>query len=251
MSCTTRPRTQAARCRRLSGKRRRRRHTRPFPGGLLRWDRPPPSPSVRPCTGRSGTPLGCAHAEESPAGSAGAGSIGAAGTFWCPSFCGRGMSGLMPAPSMRVHDPSGVATHSVALWSAGHSRLRSARVVMALLVAPPTAGLRPFSPGVCAIYPARRRRRPGYHPADEPCRQQHAVAAVDGRHRGRIDRPRRRRTPALRPVAGFYAASNGPGRMSWIIAQSMHRDDRKPPPETVRTALRRLLVRFLEWASRR
>jgi hypothetical protein len=44
------------------------------------------------------------------------------------------MSGLMPAPTMRVHDPSGVATHGFALWSAGHSRFRSARVVTALLV---------------------------------------------------------------------------------------------------------------------
>src|SRR5580658_9284402 len=54
-----------------------------------------------------------------------------AGTFWGPSFCGRGMSGLTPAPTKRVHDPSGVATHGVALWSAGQSRFRSARVVIA------------------------------------------------------------------------------------------------------------------------
>jgi hypothetical protein len=45
-----------------------------------------------------------------------------------------GTSGLTPAPVARVHDPSGVATHGVALWSAGHSRFRSARVVTALLV---------------------------------------------------------------------------------------------------------------------
>jgi hypothetical protein len=31
------------------------------------------------------------------------------------------MSGLTSAPTMRVHDPSGVATHGVALWSAGES----------------------------------------------------------------------------------------------------------------------------------
>jgi hypothetical protein len=47
---------------------------------------------------------------------------------------GSGMSGLTPAPTMRVHDPSGVATHGVALGSAGQSAFRSARVVMALLV---------------------------------------------------------------------------------------------------------------------
>ena len=34
----------------------------------------------------------------------------------------------------RVHDPSRVATHGVALWSAGQSKFRSARVVIALLV---------------------------------------------------------------------------------------------------------------------
>jgi hypothetical protein len=45
-----------------------------------------------------------------------------------------GMSGLTPAPAMRVHDPSGVATHGVASWSAGDTRFRSATVVMALIV---------------------------------------------------------------------------------------------------------------------
>jgi hypothetical protein len=45
------------------------------------------------------------------------------------------MSGLTPAPTKRVHDPSRVATHGVALWSAGDSPFRSARIVMALLVA--------------------------------------------------------------------------------------------------------------------
>jgi hypothetical protein len=44
------------------------------------------------------------------------------------------MSGLTPAPTKRVHDPSRVATHGVALWSAGDSPFRSARIVMALLV---------------------------------------------------------------------------------------------------------------------
>jgi hypothetical protein len=57
-----------------------------------------------------------------------------AGTFWRPTFCGRGMSGLTPAPTRRVHAPSGVATHGVPWWSAGQSRFRSARVVIALLV---------------------------------------------------------------------------------------------------------------------
>ena len=40
--------------------------------------------------------------------------------------------GLTPAPTKRVHDPSGVATHGVALGSAGDSPFRSARVVMML-----------------------------------------------------------------------------------------------------------------------
>jgi hypothetical protein len=44
------------------------------------------------------------------------------------------MSGLTPAPAKRVHDPSLVATHGVALWSAGDSPFRSVRIVMALLV---------------------------------------------------------------------------------------------------------------------
>ena len=37
------------------------------------------------------------------------------------------MSGLTPAPTKRVNDPSGVATHGVALWSAGQNLFRSAR----------------------------------------------------------------------------------------------------------------------------
>ena len=37
------------------------------------------------------------------------------------------MSGLTPAPTMRVHDPSGVATHGVALRSAGESKFRYVR----------------------------------------------------------------------------------------------------------------------------
>ena len=40
---------------------------------------------------------------------------------------GGGMSRLTPAPTKRVHDPSGVATHGIALWSAGESKFRSAR----------------------------------------------------------------------------------------------------------------------------
>jgi hypothetical protein len=44
------------------------------------------------------------------------------------------MSGLTPAPTKRIHDPSRVATHGVALWSAGDEPFRSARIVMALLV---------------------------------------------------------------------------------------------------------------------
>ena len=36
--------------------------------------------------------------------------------------------GLMPAPTTRVHDPSGVGTHGEALASAGQSAFRSERV---------------------------------------------------------------------------------------------------------------------------
>jgi hypothetical protein len=56
-----------------------------------------------------------------------------AGAFRRASLEGA-MSGLTPAPTKRVHDPSRVATHGVALWSAGDSPFRSARIVMALLV---------------------------------------------------------------------------------------------------------------------
>jgi hypothetical protein len=56
-----------------------------------------------------------------------------AGAFRRASLEGA-MFGLAPAPTKRVHDPSRVATHGVALWSAGDSQLRSARIVMALLV---------------------------------------------------------------------------------------------------------------------
>jgi hypothetical protein len=38
------------------------------------------------------------------------------------------MSRLTPAPTMRVHDPSGVATHGEALASAGQSAFRFERV---------------------------------------------------------------------------------------------------------------------------
>jgi hypothetical protein len=56
-----------------------------------------------------------------------------AGALRRPSLEGA-MSGLTPAPINRVHDPSGVAAHGVALWSAGQNKFRSARIVMALLV---------------------------------------------------------------------------------------------------------------------
>jgi hypothetical protein len=56
-----------------------------------------------------------------------------AGAFRRASLEGA-MFGLTPAPTKRVHDPSRVATHGVALWSAGDSPFRSARIVMALLV---------------------------------------------------------------------------------------------------------------------
>jgi hypothetical protein len=56
-----------------------------------------------------------------------------AGAFRRASLEGA-MSGLTPAPTKRVHDPSRVATHGVALASAGDTPFRSARIVMALLV---------------------------------------------------------------------------------------------------------------------
>jgi hypothetical protein len=55
------------------------------------------------------------------------GSIGPAARSGAPLFAGRGMSGLTPAPTMRVHDPSGVVTHGVALRSAGESKFRYMR----------------------------------------------------------------------------------------------------------------------------
>jgi hypothetical protein len=59
------------------------------------------------------------------------GSVGTARSG-VPFFAGRGMSGLTPAPTKRVHDPSGVATHGVPLWSAGDSPFRSTRVMLCL-----------------------------------------------------------------------------------------------------------------------
>jgi hypothetical protein len=56
-----------------------------------------------------------------------------AGAFRRASLEGA-MFGLTPAPTNRVHVPSGVATHGVALASAGDSPFRSGRIVMALLV---------------------------------------------------------------------------------------------------------------------
>jgi hypothetical protein len=53
------------------------------------------------------------------------------GRVTTPSWDG-GMSALTPAPTKRVHDPSGVATHGVALASAGDSPFRSARVMLCL-----------------------------------------------------------------------------------------------------------------------
>jgi hypothetical protein len=55
--------------------------------------------------------------------------IFSAGAFRRLSLVGR-MSGLTPAPTKRVHDPSGVATHDVALGSAGQIAFRSESVVM-------------------------------------------------------------------------------------------------------------------------
>ena len=61
--------------------------------------------------------------------------IFSAGAFRRLSLDG-GMSGLTPAPTKRVHDPSGVATHGVALGSAGQSAFRSERVVMCFAADP-------------------------------------------------------------------------------------------------------------------
>jgi hypothetical protein len=61
------------------------------------------------------------------------------------------MSGLTPAPTKRVHDPSGVATHGEALWSAGDSPFRSARVLLCLYHVLRLIPLRPglaHAPGV-------------------------------------------------------------------------------------------------------
>jgi hypothetical protein len=94
-----------------------------------------------------------------------------AGAFRRASLEGA-MSGLTPAPTKRVHDPSRVATHGVALWSAGDSPFRSARVVMALLVpclAATVAGRNRLkhAPARRLRLPERRaygRRRPPTHP---------------------------------------------------------------------------------------
>jgi hypothetical protein len=75
------------------------------------------------------------------------------------------MFGLTAAPTKRVHDPSRVATHGVALWSAGDSPFRSARIVMPLLVSRLAADPRFARPRPCAL---------GV-PGNE--RQQHADAA--------------------------------------------------------------------------
>jgi hypothetical protein len=42
------------------------------------------------------------------------------------------MSGLMPTPTIRVHDPSGVATHAVPFRSGGQSPFRAAMVSASL-----------------------------------------------------------------------------------------------------------------------
>jgi hypothetical protein len=105
-----------------------------------------------------------------------------------PSFGSASTSGLTPAPAMRVHDPSGVATHGVALWSAGHSRFRSARVVIALLVACPRLILR------LALAPPRlmpHRLRPA------------ARQAAAGQDR---PAPRARQRTSYAPAAARYAA---------------------------------------------
>ena len=61
--------------------------------------------------------------------------IFSAGAFRRLSLDGA-MSGLMPAPTMRVHDPSGVATQGEALASAGQSAFRSERLVMCFAAVP-------------------------------------------------------------------------------------------------------------------
>jgi hypothetical protein len=50
--------------------------------------------------------------------------------------------GLMPAPTTRVHDPSGVGTHGEALASAGQSAFRSERVGICFAAHPMAVALR-------------------------------------------------------------------------------------------------------------
>ena len=87
------------------------------------------------------------------------------------------MSGLTPAPAMRVHDPSGVDTHGVALWSGGQSRFRSARVVIALLV--PCLAVDP-SARPSRARPERYGPRP---PPSSPAREGRCTAAAPALYR--------------------------------------------------------------------
>jgi hypothetical protein len=74
--------------------------------------------------------------------------IFSAGAFRRLSLDGA-MFGLTPAPTTRVHDPSGVGTHGEALVSAGQSAFRSERVGICF-AAHPIGSLR---------YAAERSRR--------------------------------------------------------------------------------------------
>jgi hypothetical protein len=119
-----------------------------------------------------------------------------AGAFRRASLEGA-MSGLTPAPTKRVHDPSRVATHGVALWSAGDSPFRSARIVMALLVSRLAADPRfasrspmrsPLRSGQIAAPTRRTHQQPRYAPGG-------ARTRFDGKAKAR-SMPRSRGNPA-------------------------------------------------------
>jgi hypothetical protein len=61
------------------------------------------------------------------------------------------MSRLTPAPTMRVHDGSGVAAHGEALASAGQSAFRSERVGICFAAHPMAIALRRRAPDAPAI----------------------------------------------------------------------------------------------------
>jgi hypothetical protein len=101
-----------------------------------------------------------------------------AGAFRRASLEGA-MSGLTPAPTKRVHDPSRVATHGVALWSAGQSPFRSERIDMAFLV--PCLRLIPASP---SGRPCARPRESAQGSPGAATHGRRSYARVDWRRQG-------------------------------------------------------------------